>query len=31
MSGFTLQLGAVVIVSRLDSFAGDGLPRGTDI
>lgn len=30
MSGFILQLGKV-IVSRLDTFAGDALPRGTDI
>ena len=30
MPGFTLQLGGVMIVSRLDSSARDALPEVTD-
>lgn len=31
MLGFTLQLGGIMTVSWLDSFAGVALPRVTDI
>lgn len=31
MLGFTLQLGGIMIVSWLDSFAGDALPSVTDV